>query len=224
MNLQTLTLILRTKTPMTDNPQKLRGYIGNCFKDYPILHHHSDGNRYNYSYPRVQYKIIEGTPIIVGVEEGAEILREISKDIKEIKIDYKDKSKIYTILEKQTIEKSQEFGQTDNSIQYSFITPWLALSQKNWDLYRVSTKKNRINLLKRILIGNILSVSKSLEYVVLEDIKVKTNLTETEVIQKGIKMPAFTGTFITNFLIPDYFGIGRSVSRGFGTVKGVSQR
>ncbi len=34
-------------------------------------------------------------------------------------------------------------------------------------------------------------------------------------------MIGFTGTFTftTNFLIPDYLGIGKSVSRGFGTVK-----
>jgi len=29
----------------------------------------------------------------------------------------------------------------------------------------------------------------------------------------------FLGTFSVNFEIPDYWGIGKSVSRGFGTVK-----
>lgn len=31
-------------------------------------------------------------------------------------------------------------------------------------------------------------------------------------------MPGFLGTFSVNFEIPDYRGIGKSVSRGFGTV------
>ena len=34
-------------------------------------------------------------------------------------------------------------------------------------------------------------------------------------------MLGFFGTFSVNFEIPDYWGIGKSVSRGFGTVKKV---
>ena len=38
---------------------------------------------------------------------------------------------------------------------------------------------------------------------------------------KGQKMLGFTGTFKTNFIIPDHLGLGKSVSRGFGVVKKV---
>mgnify|MGYP000253421783 CR=1 FL=1 len=38
---------------------------------------------------------------------------------------------------------------------------------------------------------------------------------------KGVPMLGFLGTFSVNFEIPDYWGIGKSVSRGFGTVKRV---
>jgi hypothetical protein len=31
-------------------------------------------------------------------------------------------------------------------------------------------------------------------------------------------MICFQGEFTTNFLIPDYLGIGKQVARGFGTV------
>jgi hypothetical protein len=34
----------------------------------------------------------------------------------------------------------------------------------------------------------------------------------------------FSDTFSVNFEIPDYWGIGKSVSRGFGTVKKVEKR
>ncbi len=36
-------------------------------------------------------------------------------------------------------------------------------------------------------------------------------------------MLGFLGTFSVNFEIPDYWGIGKSVSRGFGTVKRVGE-
>ena len=35
-----------------------------------------------------------------------------------------------------------------------------------------------------------------------------------------ISMLGFLGTFSVNFDIPDYWGIGKSVSRGFGTIRG----
>lgn len=37
---------------------------------------------------------------------------------------------------------------------------------------------------------------------------------------KDMNVMTFVGTFQANFLIPDYLGIGKSVSRRFGTVKG----
>jgi hypothetical protein len=36
---------------------------------------------------------------------------------------------------------------------------------------------------------------------------------------KSVEMLAFLGTFRINFLLPDHIGIGKSVSRGFGTVE-----
>ena len=36
---------------------------------------------------------------------------------------------------------------------------------------------------------------------------------------KGVPMLGFVGTFRVNFAIPEHAGIGKSVSRGFGTVE-----
>jgi hypothetical protein len=36
-------------------------------------------------------------------------------------------------------------------------------------------------------------------------------------------MIGFLGNFSVNFEIPDYWGIGKSVSRGFGTIKRVKE-
>ncbi|MFQ6084425.1 MAG: CRISPR-associated endonuclease Cas6, partial [Candidatus Aminicenantia bacterium] len=64
------------------------------------------------------------------------------------------------------------------------------------------------------------SMSKSLGYTVPEPIKANiTNLREVKIYLKGIPMIGFLGTFSVNFNIPDYWGLGKSVSRGFGTIK-----
>ncbi|MEK6590942.1 MAG: CRISPR-associated endonuclease Cas6 [Nitrospinota bacterium] len=47
------------------------------------------------------------------------------------------------------------------------------------------------------------------------------NLKEVPTSLKGTPMLGFIGTFSVNFEIPDYWGIGKSVSRGFGTIKKV---
>ncbi|VVB93605.1 Uncharacterised protein [uncultured archaeon] len=215
MNLQTLTLILKTKNPVTEGPEKLRGFFGNRFREYPILHQHAENGTNFYQYPKVQYKIIEGTPVILGIEEGAEILKDISWEIEELILG----KATYRIEERQIIERTQEFGCSDKPQQYMFVVPWIALNEKNYESYLQSDPKNRVTLLHRILVGNLLSISKSLGYVVLGQIKVKTKLSPVKVISKGIPLIGFEGGFQTNFMIPEYLGIGKSVSRGFGVAR-----
>ena len=188
-------------------------YIANKFNEYPILHHHLEGAGYLYTYPRVQYKILEGTAIILGIEEGVEVLKEISGKINELALG----KNVYKIEEKRTIEKDQNFGESEEK-QYRFVTPWLALNEENFGRYKRISKKEQILLLHRILIGNILSMSKSLDYVVTSEIKVKTNVKPVKVHSKVI-MTGFAGEFEVNFELPDFIGLGKSVSMGFGTIR-----
>jgi len=74
-------------------------------------------------------------------------------------------------------------------------------------------------LLNRNLVGNILSMSKSLDYQVPDKIKCHIEVKEQSSSLKGNEITAFRGFFVTNFQIPDLLGLGKSVSRGFGTVK-----
>ena len=69
------------------------------------------------------------------------------------------------------------------------------------------------------MIGNIITMSKGLSYVVSREIKLDAELAEVRSSFKGRMITAFNGEFIANFNIPDLLGIGKSVSRGFGTIK-----
>ncbi|MFO8164809.1 MAG: CRISPR-associated endonuclease Cas6 [Desulfatiglandales bacterium] len=104
---------------------------------------------------------------------------------------------------------------------YSFITPWLALNKKSYEKYqRLGAWLKRKKMMGRILVGNVISMSKGLGYTVPAPIEVRNlNLKEIQSCLKGNPMLGFLGTFSINFEIPDYWGIGKSVSRGFGTVK-----
>ena len=218
MNLKTLVLVLKTEK-IEEDASKLRGYIANRFKEYPILHHHIEEVGYLYTYPRVQYKIIEGTPLILGIEEGTVVLKKISDDITELKL---GKNR-YSVESIQMTQMNAEFGPCRENHHYKFLTPWPALNQENYERYReIKDWKEKKGFLNGILVGNILSMCKSLDYVVTSKLYVHSRLDDEKVEYKGVPLIGFTGEFRVNFVIPDYMGLGKSVSRGFGTVKRVS--
>ena len=219
MNLKTLTLTLNSDRPVEENAAKLRGFFATRFTEYALLHQHIDVDKLIYKYPRIQYKILEGAAIVLGIEEGAEVLKEIYDKYDEITLG----ESAYTIVERGITIKEAEFGISPEILSYEFITPWIALSQHNYQRYLKSKREARRELLRRTLIGNILSASKGLDYVVLDDIKLAIGrLRRRKCELKGTSFIGFLGEFVVNFAIPDYMGLGKSVSRGFGTVKRVS--
>lgn len=190
----------------------IRGYLCRMFPEEPLLHHHLK-NKLLYTYPRVQFKVIKGEAYILGINEGILVIERIKNKINNIKL---EKNKI-VLFDAEIKMKSEKFGYADDDHAYMFVTIWLALNAGNYQDYVSSNQKKRI--LKRAMIGNILSMCKGLGYVVNDELKVNLNLEETEATLKGTPMLGFFGKFSINFEIPDYFGIGKSVSRGFGTVK-----
>ncbi len=52
-----------------------------------------------------------------------------------------------------------------------------------------------------------------------DTIQVEIELYPLKVLYKDVPLLGFKGLFESNFLIPDYLGVGKVVSHGFGTVK-----
>jgi hypothetical protein len=99
----------------------------------------------------------------------------------------------------------------------------MGLNQKNHRLYLEEDAKGRKILLQKNIVNNIISLSKSLGYTVRNNLQAVFNEESLEVNFKDKKILCFRGVFAVNFQIPDYIGIGKSVSRGFGTVKKIRQ-
>ncbi len=196
---------------------KIRGNFANLFPQYPELHHHVEESKLLYKYPLIQYKIIENIPMILGINKGCNILKGIYDKVNALQIGNK---KTQDICEKNIRILTVLFELTPKINTYSFLTPWLALNEKNYEKYqKLGNWPKRKELLEKILIGNIISMSKSLGYTVPEPIKANIGkLKEVPTSLKGTPMLGFLGTFSVNFEIPDYWGIGKSVSRGFGTI------
>ncbi|BBL63100.1 CRISPR-associated endonuclease Cas6 [Methanosarcina mazei] len=215
MKLKTLTLTLVPDRKVGTNPSKLRGFFATRFNEYTLLHQHNC-DKLIYMYPLIQYNILKGTPLVIGINEGVEVLQEIFNKYEKIELD----GSTYEILEKKISFKEQDFGLSDKFHTYNFETPWFALNQENFtNKYQRMNPSEQKELLRKTLVGNILSMSKSLGYTVPSQIKCEPDLHPGIGSMKGVKIATFKGKFMVNFLIPDYFGLGKSVSRGFGTVK-----
>ena len=200
----------------TRDAHKLRGYFGNLFHRYsPLLHNHFEDGRLRYAYPLVQYKVIDAIPMLVGFREGADLLAELFLKINELNIN----GIKYPILSKHIDYRQVNLFPEGRLHRYTFKTLWMALNQENYRHYRqINNSDEKKTLLNGILINNILSFYKGMNYWTDERILALTHVSPKRTRFKNQPMLAFTGNFMTNALIPDYAGIGKSVARGFGTV------
>ena len=225
MKLQILNLFLVVDREIEETSRKLRGFIGEKFASYPELHHHLnslDRKKLKYEYPKIQYNVHRDKAIILGIgENNISILRNIVLTLKELRLG----RNTYEIREIKAHYSEPEFKITEkNELKlYSFRTPWLALNEKNYKQYKDASIKSKRTLLKKILIGNILSASKSFEYTVPATISTELEVYPLKVTYKGVDLVGFKGNFEANFLIPDYLGLGKAVSHGYGTLKRVEK-
>lgn len=199
---------------------KFRGYVGNVFADYDLIHNHNpETGRTINRYPLIQFKIIDHTPCIIAFTgEAVRIFTEIFMDLDEIDIEGRKIRVNEKDLEIQTVD----FGFSRDTRVYEFVSPWVALNQKNYrDYSRADGPGAQKALLRRILTGNILSMAKWLDCRLDRDQRIETdlNVREVPVNLKGNRMIGFKGIFRANFILPDHAGLGKSVSRGYGSIQ-----
>ena len=111
-------LHLKSDVPIGATASKVRGYIGNEFSEHMLLHNHINEDKYIFNYPFIQYKVIDNEVIILGIDEGGEILKKISPEITCLDVDRK-----YRITEKILSEKEADIKPSSEEKHYKFITP-----------------------------------------------------------------------------------------------------
>jgi len=197
---------------------KLRAYIAGGYPQFSELHNHMPDGKPIYRYPVIQYKVIDAKPMIIGLNHGCDILENFILDVEKLEISGHD----VEINEKHVIKKNEEFGICNSEVtEYKFKNPWFALNSDNYQKYIDSNTIEKIKLLEKILIGNIISISKGFGYTVKSEIKCRLMVTPLEIKLKDKTMLGFTGNFMVNFKMPNLIGIGKMVSRGFGAIERV---
>lgn len=206
-------------TLLTRDAHKLRGYFGNLFKEHsPLLHNHYKDGSVRYKYPSVQYKVLAGVPTLIGVGEGAILLPKLFLKIKQLELN----GRTYSIYNKNILYSEDQIGFSQELRAYRFETLWMALNQENHRAYiKLTNDVERTKMLNSILVGHVLNIFKDTEIILENDqrLMAMTRVQEKSTQFKDNTMIAFTGEFVTNAHIPDGLGLGKSVSRGFGTIK-----
>lgn len=199
----------------TRDAHKLRGYFGNLFKEHsPLLHNHYEDGSSRYAYPMVQYKVIDKIPVLLGFQEGAELLVSLFLKIREIDIE----GQHFPVLAKNIQQKQNTLSVNEQLYNYTFKTLWMALNQENFKKYQQLEETERTTFLNHQLQNNILSFYKGLSFRTNERIMAVTRVEEKQTLFKNQSMLAFSGQFTSNAYLPEWAGIGKAVSRGFGTV------
>ena len=195
---------------------KLRGYFANLFgKESDLFHNHGDQGQPQYRYSKIQYKVVNGRPMMMGIGEGATLIVERFLKIKEINID----DRFYTLQQKHLTSEEMKVSQNGLLYAYEFVNPWMPLNDKNFSLYLEKNKPDKEDQLKGILINNMISFCKAVNYNIEKNIMVHLELKSPRFANfKNQRMLVFSGKFITNLLLPNYIGLGKSVARGYGTI------
>ena len=188
------------------------------FPNDPIIPFINGSYRNEYLYPRVQVKILDEEIYLLGIEEGVKPIQSLVKNL-----DIMNFGNITFQVEGVENEVFDiSFGPSEKSIYYEFITPWVALNKINLKRYRTleNSDEERINFLRRLLSQNIAFIGKELGLRRLNTkifVDIALDTLKPRIMDEG-KNASFEGGFCTNFVLPNYIGVGNGITKGFGAL------
>lgn len=187
-------------------------------REHALFHQHHPDTGYIYQYPLIQYKSVQQKPTLLCIGEGVDEIHKffglrnwdltIAGETHKLKIHRLDMNNI-----------------TINVWEKSFcyrIQNWLALNEENYKRYKaIVSLAEKVQLLERLLTGNILSFAKGIEWRVEKPVKVELQELKGEKVirYKGVPLVAFDVLFRCNVFLPNYLGLGKSASHGFGIIR-----
>ncbi len=214
--LKVLTVVFDTEFQSWEIPA-LRGAIVDKVGRENILFHNHLRDGFLYKYPLIQYKSINKRPAILCLDLGVDEIHKYfeQKDWSVLIGDKQLEMKIYKLnLNQFTMQV------WDKRYRYT-IRNWIALNQENvGKFFALESLSERLQFLEKTLIGNIISFAKGISWDVDRTIELNIiNMQEPRPVRlKANTLYGFNLEFSTNVFLPDYIGLGKAVSKGFGVV------
>lgn len=197
-----------------DNSQgeKFRGYIGNLFKEEVILHNHLSLYEFLYKSPLVQYKVIDGNLCIAAINNGIDVIKDKLLGLQFIQLE----NEKYQVKNIEVEEKECEIKIGEVLKRYRFETLWIALNSENYGKY----KSGQYDL-NKALTNNLIEFFKMSGIWADKPILVNGVFKTNTITKKDTRLIGFSGEFVCNVDLPDFIGLGKRKSIGFGTIKAI---
>ena len=220
-DIKSIVIKIITDKPVRKTAYQVKGVFMRKYPDEPIVPMLDGTYRNKFLYPRVQVKVLNEQIYLIGLHEAVDVVLSLSKNLKEL-----DFGNITFEIEDLAIEENKNQCIVSNELfRYRFITPWVALNRMTGKKYRFLSNKDKPSFLSKLLGKNLLFLSN--EFGVVHDKNIATKVRISNLSPKRIdehRWGSFKGEFTTNFVIPNYIGIGNGITRGFGTVSGISDQ
>jgi hypothetical protein len=179
----------------------------------------AEGEHTIHRYPALLCKQVKSELMVVGICQGAGFLWQITTGTSELEAG----DHPCTITSRDPGIRNEVFGIDGGMHEYEFLTPWLALNQQYAKkFYDLSGKPARDAFMQDLLTRHLTTLAKSLDCPLPGPVTCTAQVRfRRERIDRENVM-VFLGKFSTNLHIPDYLGIGQSVSQGYGTIRKIS--
>jgi len=215
--IETLNILFNTTLRHWELPW-FRGAVIKALPRDSVLFHNHIGDGFRYAYPLIQYKTINGKAAIVGIGKGSESIWDFFEGNNFM---FRIGSRRVELSVESMDGKSYEIAVDDDARHKYRIHNWLPLNQDNYRRFKdMESLEERVMMLNRILTGNLLAMLKGLDIIVRVPLHIDiSSLSEPRIIKyKKDGFMALDTTFISNLTIPEYIGLGKHASLGFGTV------
>ncbi|HUN17397.1 MAG TPA: CRISPR-associated endonuclease Cas6 [Saprospiraceae bacterium] len=205
-----------------DIPKFRAAVIEKTNRESDLFHNHMDNSINIYRYPLIQYKVTDRKASLVCLKEATEDIHYL---LKQKKFDFRigQEQLLYEIDDVRL--KYERIQTWDTDFQYNMLN-WIALNQDNYELYKSKTSLwEKIKLLEEILEKHIRIFMESMnaEEIVPLKVRILDIKSEKHIRYKDIFHLTFCINFSCNLSIPNYVGLGKGVSVGFGNVKKINE-
>jgi hypothetical protein len=186
--------------------------------DNDLFHNHKTTTTVHYRYPLVQYKTIEQRAAIMGITDvGVAALHDLmaNTEFRTRCTEWIGEQFAVTTETKETLTLSTACNQTFH------IHKYLCFNQENikkWNSYTSIAKKAA--LIEQCIVAHILKFASGIQWQ-LPPRALEVNLLDFKPYQTKAhdrSFLAFEVDFQTNITLPEYIGLGKSVSLGFGVL------
>jgi len=202
------------------SPQEIpffRGAVIASLKEKDVWFHNHVIDGVVYRYPRIQYKRIHRKAAIVCINEGIGAINELFNCSN---FNYKIGNRDVEMQMESARTFNNDIGFCKESRKYR-LTNWLPLNSDNYNTYQaIEGLADRIKFLEEKLIGNLLAFFTETGFHAEERIVLGiTAITAQRLTRyKEVRLMAFDIEFKANLTLPQYIGIGKSASIGYGTL------